>query len=106
MRRPPAGAGQGDRRLDAALDAYLADQGWGELSRLATIERVWTEVAGAEVAAHVRPLRVLGPTLVVGVDRAIWASQLNFLAPQLLERLAAQLGESAPKRLETTVRHR
>lgn len=95
----------GELRLDAALRAYLAEHGWSGLARLAAIEQVWTEVAGAEVAAHVRPQALRDETLLVLVDHPTWAAQLSFLAPELLRRLSDRLGRAAPKRLERSVRH-
>lgn len=108
---PPGGrwpgrwqGGHGDRRLGDALSAFLADQGWGAVGALAAVHRCWDEVAGAEVASHAQPLALRDGVLVLGVDEPTWAAQLPFLAPTLLERLAAALGEAAPQRLEARLR--
>lgn len=97
-------AGQGERPLADALSAYLKDQGWGAVGRLAAVHRCWEEVAGVEVAAHVSPLSLREDTLVVAVDDPTWAAQMPFVAPTLLERLHQSLGADAPTRLEPRLR--
>ncbi len=100
----PRRPGQGERRLDVAMKAFLADQGWGQAGALAAIWSCWEEVVGADVAAHVRPLALRGDALVLAVDHATWSAQLTFIAPELLERLGERLGPECPRRVETTVR--
>ena len=43
---------------------------------------------GPAVAAHVRPVRLDGGTLVVEVDDPSWATQVSFLGDTLRSRLA------------------
>jgi hypothetical protein len=52
----------------------------------------WDEAVGHAVAAHVRPLKVDGTTLVVEVDDPAWATQLRFLEATICQRLAEVAG--------------
>lgn len=52
----------------------------------------WEEVVGAQVAAHVRPVRLDGGVLLVEVDEPAWATQVSFLTATLRKRLASQVG--------------
>lgn len=96
--------GQGERRIGEALSAYLSDQGFGSVGRLAAIHRCWEEVAGAEIAAHVQPLALRDDLLLLAVDHQSWGAQLAFLGPELVRRLTAAIGPSAPSRVEARVR--
>lgn len=47
----------------------------------------WDEAVGAQVAAHVRPVKLDEGVLVVEVDDPAWATQVKFLAPTITARL-------------------
>ena len=83
----------------------------GELQRLggegegAAIAAVWPRAVGEGIARHAWPSRVdRGGTLHVAVESATWAFELTHLAPELLERLRAQLPRGAPAALRFAVR--
>ncbi len=100
MSGTPRRPGQGERVIADAFAAYLADQGWKDVGRLAAVGRVWEEAAGAKVAAHLVPVALRGETLVVAAADTAWAAQLAFVAPAILGRLATLLGAEAPTRVE------
>jgi predicted nucleic acid-binding Zn ribbon protein len=91
----------------------------GEFERLgdvlrATIGRVagsdaarayegWAKAAGEEVAAVSRPRKFARGLLTVDCESAAWANELNYLAPMLLERLAADDPETPVQRLRFVV---
>src|SRR5690606_34213160 len=41
----------------------------------------WDEAVGAQIAAHVRPIKLDEGVLLVEVDDPAWATQLRFIAP-------------------------
>lgn len=47
----------------------------------------WDEAVGAQVAAHVRPVKLDEGVLLVEVDDPAWATQVKFLAPTITQRL-------------------
>jgi predicted nucleic acid-binding Zn ribbon protein len=47
----------------------------------------WEDAVGAQVAAHVTPLKLDDGVLVVEVDDPAWATQVRFLTPTIVERL-------------------
>ncbi|MCU1491747.1 MAG: hypothetical protein JWM85_3152 [Acidimicrobiaceae bacterium] len=104
MSPPKRRPGEGERRLDAVFDAFLADQGFPDVRPFSAIQACWADVVGADVAAHVRPLALRGAVLVVAVDQPGWATQVAFLATQILEGLSHRLENAAPERLEATMR--
>jgi predicted nucleic acid-binding Zn ribbon protein len=71
----------------AALTAKLEPA-----SELARVQGVWEEVAGEAIAAHCSPVSVRGGVLRVACDEAVWAAELELLAPDLLPALAGHDG--------------
>jgi predicted nucleic acid-binding Zn ribbon protein len=52
----------------------------------------WDEAVGEQVAQHVRPLKLDRGVLSVEVDDPAWATQVKFLAPAIISRLAEVAG--------------
>src|SRR5262245_35075817 len=52
----------------------------------------WDEAVGEQVAQHVRPVKLDGGVLSVEVDDPAWATQVKFLAPTIIARLADVAG--------------
>jgi len=57
----------------------------------------WVDAVGPQVADHVRPLKLDGGVLTVEVDDPAWATQVKFLAPTVIERLASVAGVEITK---------
>jgi predicted nucleic acid-binding Zn ribbon protein len=62
----------------------------------------WEEVAGSELAAHLRPMRVQGGVLVIAVEHAAWATRARMEAGAIVTRARA-LGDSTIERVEVVV---
>ncbi len=67
-------------RIDVDLDAYRL---WQQ----------WDEVVGAAIAQNTRPEAIKGKLLLVKVSSAPWMQQLQFLKPELIEKLNQTLGK-------------
>lgn len=80
------------RPLGSSLDRLAARLGAPRPDVLGTVFGHWAEVVGAELSAHAQPLTLRDRTLVVGVDQPAWATQLEFLKPQLIARLGEATG--------------
>jgi predicted nucleic acid-binding Zn ribbon protein len=57
------------------------------------VHEVWDEIAGPQVAEHVRPVRLHGGVLVVRADSPAWATQVRYLATDLMRRANEVLGD-------------
>lgn len=82
-RRAPRPVGLAIAALTAALEPA---------SELARVQRVWEDVAGEAIAAHCSPVSLRGGVLRVACDEAVWAAELELLAPDLLPSLAGRDG--------------
>ena len=65
----------------------------------------WEDAVGAQVAAHVRPVKLDERVLVVEVDDPAWATQVKFLAPTITQRLA-EVARVEVARIEVRVERR
>ena len=91
MRRP------GPRPLAAALRETVA--GAAPRTLLARVQACWEEAVGEAVAAEAAPLSERAGTVMVACRSAVWANELQLLAPELVERLNGALAHSAGGRV-------
>lgn len=74
------------------LSRLAAERGWKEPLSVGGVVGRWREVVGDDVAEHCTPESFEDGLLVVRADSTTWATNLRLLAPQLLARLAAEVG--------------
>jgi predicted nucleic acid-binding Zn ribbon protein len=79
------------RRLSAALEGLAVTVSPG--SALARTQVVWDAAIGATIAAAATPTAERDGVLTVTCSAAVWAQELELMAPALLERLNEALGE-------------
>ena len=91
------------RPVKDSLDRFARQLGASEAAPLAKVFAHWDEVVGESVAAHARPLSLVQGVLRVAVDQPGWATQLKYLAPRLVERIAEVAGPGLVERLEVRV---
>ncbi len=63
------------------------------------IMRLWPQVAGPMISAHLNPVRFRQGTLFVVADQSTWGHQLSFLAPELLARYERLVGPELVREL-------
>ncbi len=57
----------------------------------------WSEAVGEQIALHVRPLKLDQGVLTVEVDDPAWATQVKFLTPTIVARLAEVAGATVTR---------
>ena len=82
---------RGPRPLSAALEQL--GHAAAPQTVLARVQAAWAEVVGAAIAGEAQPVSERDGTLTVVCRSATWASELELLAPDLLEKLNRALGE-------------
>ena len=73
--------------LAEALERVLGSLGAPPADLLSTVFHRWADVVGADVALHCRPVAVEGDRLVVLASDSTWASEVRWLADQVLARV-------------------
>jgi predicted nucleic acid-binding Zn ribbon protein len=93
------------RPLRDALEAVTADAAPAGI--LARTQQLWPEVAGAVVAAESEPVAERDGVLSVRCTSAVWAQELELLAPDIRARLNVALApEGTVSKLRFTVAER
>jgi hypothetical protein len=91
-------------RIGRAVERQLGRfDGAGAMPRVVS---AWPAAVGAEVARNAWPARIARDgTLHVHTSSSVWSFELGQLAPRILERLVAELGDDAPKSLRFAPGH-
>jgi len=93
-RQTPPNRKAGDMEPLGDVVTDMAGQfGW-QLS-LPAIQARWPEIAGDVNAQHSSPERLDATVLTVRTDSSTWASALRLMAPQLVAKLNAALGDGS-----------
>jgi predicted nucleic acid-binding Zn ribbon protein len=61
---------------------------------LARVQTAWPQTAGAALAAATKPVAERDGVVTMACESAVWAQELELLAPDLLERLNERLGSA------------
>ena len=99
----PGSSPEPPERIDGALDRLARRLGTPGAAALRVVFGRWDDIVGADAAAHSRPLRLAGGTLVVGVRDPARATELRYRGPEILERIAEVVGAPVAERLEVRV---
>jgi predicted nucleic acid-binding Zn ribbon protein len=78
--------------LRDAITAVGNDLGLPPPDALARVASAWTEVAGAALSAHTRVRSVRDGEAVIEVDGPAWATQIRYLASDLMTGLDERCG--------------
>ena len=101
---PPAGRGRPRREdpqpLASAIGGLLGSRGWEQRAAMGSVFGRWAEIVGQDVAAHTRPDSFADGELAVTADSTAWATQVRLLAPVLVRRLNAELGDGSVRRVK------
>ena len=84
--------------LTAAVGGLLSARGWRERAAVGAVFGHWPDIVGPQLALHTKPETFEAGELTVSADSPAWATQVRLMAPQLLKRLAEELGHG-------TIRH-
>lgn len=100
----PTAGSDGPKRLAAGLGAVARRLGSPPPPVLSVVFARWAEVVGPALATRSRPVAVRDGALVVAVAEPGWATELRFLAPEILRRAAELAGQPVAERIEVRVR--
>jgi predicted nucleic acid-binding Zn ribbon protein len=94
---------EGPRPLGESMPALLGRLGAPpSTSVMEALFARWEDLAGPQLAAHVRPRRVDGAVLVLAADHPAWATRARLGSGRILE-LVRSSGESGITRIEVVI---
>jgi predicted nucleic acid-binding Zn ribbon protein len=91
--------------ISSSLDGVVRSLRGPSRSAVSGVFGRWEEAVGAQVAGHVKPVKLDEGVLVVEVDDPAWATQVKFLAPMITERLL-EVADVRVERIEVRVERR
>jgi predicted nucleic acid-binding Zn ribbon protein len=77
----------------ALLDRVIAEKGWKQNLGVAGLLGHWADFVGAVNAQHTKPERFHDGVVTVRAESTTWAAAIRLLAPQIVAKLNAALGE-------------
>jgi predicted nucleic acid-binding Zn ribbon protein len=86
--------------LASAIGGLLDTRGWQQQAAMGSVFGRWAEIVGADLAAHTEPGSFADGELAVTADSTAWATQVRLLAPVLVKRLNAELGDGSVRRVK------
>ena len=75
-------------------------QGWGSQVAASRVFSDWAQIVGPEVAKHSKVEDFTDGVVKVRTSSTAWATELKLLAPRLVAKLNAELGEGQVQRVE------
>jgi predicted nucleic acid-binding Zn ribbon protein len=107
-RRRPGGAQVSSARPDDrdpqlltnTLGRLMREQGWEVDVAVHGVMSRWPSIVGPEMASHCTPESYQDTELTVRTDSTAWATQVRLLAPDLVRRLNAELGDGTVTRVK------
>ncbi|MCW2831333.1 MAG: hypothetical protein JWP31_2025 [Aeromicrobium sp.] len=97
----PARSQREDASSLADLVGQVVDeQGWDEQLSAQRIFTDWARIVGVEIAQHAQIEGFDDAIVHVRTDSTAWATQLKLLAPRIVARLNAELGDGTVIRIE------
>ncbi|MGY4719043.1 DUF721 domain-containing protein [Naumannella huperziae] len=85
--------------LGTTMDRLLSDRGWRVRVSVALLLARWPALVGPVNADHSAPESFEDGDLTVRADSTAWASSLRAMAPQVVAKLNAELGDGTVRRI-------
>jgi predicted nucleic acid-binding Zn ribbon protein len=85
------------RPLSLAIDAVRDELAPATL--LADVQRAWPQAVGAAICAEAQPTAERAGVVTISCAAAVWAQELDLMAPTIVERLNESLGGARIERL-------
>lgn len=96
--------GRDPQALGSAISRLITERGWETPAAVGGVMGRWPQIVGDDLANHCVPLRYdddpAARVLTVSCDSTAWATQLRLLAPQLVARLNADLGQGTVRMIK------
>lgn len=86
--------------LSRFVGKLIEQQGWEDSLSAQRVFSDWPAIVGVEVAQHCHVVGHVDGQVEVEADSTAWATQLRLLAPRIVAKLNAELGQGSVIRLQ------
>jgi predicted nucleic acid-binding Zn ribbon protein len=87
----PAASERDPRPVADSLDGVTRAWGAPRAQLVAAVFAHWEQLVGPDIAAHAQPRSLRDGVLVVAADQPAWATQLRYMATDLLARVRSEV---------------
>lgn len=87
------------------MKSIIEEFGWEKDLAVRTLFSQWPRLVGAEVAQHSKPVSFRDGEVIVETDTTAWATNLQFLAPNIVAKLNQELGDGTVLRIKVRGPH-
>ena len=87
------------KKIDRIVESVLGRRTWASGLCEADIIRHWPEIVGPKIAEHTEPIRLTKSRLEVRCDHDVWRTELQYLKPELLQKIATEIGDGVVKEI-------
>ncbi len=99
MRRTPVKRSGRSIHIGVVLDRLFRDKRHRTGLLTARLKLRWAEIVGPEIAARAQPVRLFRGRLLIHCDHDVWRTELAYLKPELLKRIAEVEGDGVVKEI-------
>lgn len=85
--------------IERVIERLLGRKSWQNPVTCARVQQQWAEIVGPVNASHTQPERLSRGILYVACDHDTWRTELQYLKPELLKRIAEVVGAGAVKEI-------
>jgi hypothetical protein len=90
--------------IQSLVGRVTGELGLAEVLTSGRLFRSWEGIVGPEVAARSQPLSLRGGVLRIQTDSAAWASEVRYLAPEILRRTNEAFGGEVATELQVSLK--
>jgi predicted nucleic acid-binding Zn ribbon protein len=99
----PSAAERDPRPVADSLDRVTRSMGAPRAQLLAAVFAHWEQLVGPDIAAHAQPRSLRHGVLIVAADQPAWATQLRYMATDLLARIRSETDAEEITEIQVTV---
>jgi len=88
------------------LARLIKARGWQKPAAEGAVFGAWAKVVGPEISVRCRPVNLEDRELTVEAESTAWATQLRAIAPKIIKRIAAEVGDNVVVRVPFTAQRR
>lgn len=85
--------------IASAVEKLLGRKAWQNPVTCARVALLWPEIVGPVAAQHTYPDALSNHKLYIVCDHDTWRTELQYLKPEMLKRIAEVVGEGAVKEI-------
>lgn len=91
--------GRDPRSLSDTLGSLLVQRGWNQDVAVGGVIGRWPQIVGEDIAQHSTAETFENNILTVRAHSTAWATQLKFLAPELMRRIGLEIGDGVVREI-------